>query len=224
MLETLGEDRGDPFGPNDMPSLRLSGDFGYSYWVGGWEEDSLTKAAQDHFHAMKHSRHFAGSGEWFFFPRGSLGITYVRFDSHAKTDNLRAYSHSTQVADAKDDITYTLMGPLMGTRQSLGRGGILYASFSVGYLKFEDRASFNAVPYHYEIKTYGIVPALAWDFPIAPFISAGITSRAILANVDKYTLNGKQVDLSQSNTEDIRYQFQLHRFDIGLGLRITLSP
>jgi hypothetical protein len=219
-LTLLGEDGTDPFGPNDMPNLRLSGNWGYSYWIGGWDEDSLTAKSEEHFRAMKNSTHYDLTLEWFAFPRGSIGLSYINFHSRAETKAMKFYIGNPTAMDARDDISYTLVGPLLGTRQSLGKAGILYAGFCVGYLHFRDDAVHGTEPWDFEVKTYGLAPSLAWDIPVLPFVSVGITSRIIFANVSEYTINGKKMDLSRYDSDSLYYSFQLHRFDIGAGIRL----
>jgi hypothetical protein len=221
VLSVLGEDKTDPFGPSDLPDLRFSGNWGYSYWIGGWDEEDLTPKSEKHFRAMKNSTHYDFSLEWFAYPRGSIGLSYVNFHSRADSKAMKFYNHSAGPIDALDDISYTLFGPTLGTRQSLKRVGTVYAAFCVGYLHFLDDAVHGGKPFKFEVKTYGLSPSLAWDYPVLPFVSAGITSRIVFANVNDIIINGEKVDLGKFDTDSLYYSFQLHRFDVGVGLRFT---
>src|SRR5438105_4201710 len=87
ILSSLGEEETDPFTPVDLPTIRISGGWGYSYWIGGWKDDSLTDKSKKYFRDMKFSPHYDITAEWFFLPRGSFGLMYVNFDTKAEAEN-----------------------------------------------------------------------------------------------------------------------------------------
>lgn len=202
-----------------LPAWRLSLEGGYSQWI--FNPDSLYPSYERYINTLETGWDLSAQAAWFPWSKGGIGAEWIWFLSKAQRNGVRV-DPSTAV-DFRDRVSEVYYGPVFLSRLRFGRFGLLVGGFGAGLLDFHYVWTANGKLSVVEAHTIAVVPEVGWEYSFYRLVSFGINARAVLADLNEYTYNGKKVKLKQPDDPHYWANIGLTRFEINAGFRFGLD-
>lgn len=203
-----------------MPRLRLVLETGYSQWL--YNPDDVTESYHDYLNSLESGWSYAAQAAWFPWAKGGIGGEWIWFLSKARRNGVKVDT-AGPAYDMRERASAVYYGPVFLSRVRFGRWGILVGAFGAGWLTFRDAWTASGTPYVAEASTFAVVPSVGYEYSFYRLVSAGVTARAVLADVKEYTFNGKKVKLEQPSDNHFWQTIQLNRFELSAGIRFGMD-
>jgi hypothetical protein len=204
---------------NGMPTLRLALETGYSRWM--YNPDGITGSYDRYLNQIESGWNFASQASWFPWAKGGIGADWIWFLSKADQDGVRMDSTGAPHS-LRDRASYVYYGPTFLSRMQFGRFGLIVGAFGGGLLDVHYAWLDNGKPNSVRARTFAVVPQVGWEYSFYRLVSMGVNARAVIANVKKYTLNGKKVTIQQPDDPHYWNNITMTRFELDAGLRFGL--
>ena len=204
---------------NGMPAYRLALETGYSQWI--YNPDSLYKSYERYINTLETGWDFSAQAVWFPWAKGGVGVEWIWFLSRTRRDGV-VVSPTMPAIDLQDRVSAVYYGPTFLSRLQFGRFGLLVGAFGAGMLDFHYTWYGNGKKYVVDAKTFAVVPEVGWEYSFYRLVSFGINARAVIADLNDYTFNGKKVSLKQPDDPHYWRYIGLNRFELNGGIRFGL--
>ncbi len=201
-----------------LPKLRISGEVGFSKWV--ISPDSISSEYDDFYSSLGLGTCASADIEYFFWPRGGFGFSWIQFISRAAKDNFPVQNNSSQLHSIHERIIVQYLGPDFIARQIITQNTMLIAGLGAGYLTFQSTGVDNGFQYKVEAHNYAIQTHVGLEYSFLRFLAVGVEGRFLFSNLTEYTYNGVKHVLTDTQNQFIWYNIPLYRFEISGGLRI----
>lgn len=218
----LGDDSNedDAHDYSGMPRMRFAVESGFSQWI--FNPDSISRSYDKYLNTLETGWDISAQAAWFPWAKGGIGAEWIWFLSKAHRNGV-TFQNGGAGVNLNERVSSVYYGPVFLSRIRFGRFGLLVGGFGAGFLDFRDGWYANGKYYLVEANTFAFVPQVGWDYAFYRLVSVGINARAVLADINDYTYNGKKVELQQPDDPHSWSSISLTRFEINAGLRFGLD-
>lgn len=205
---------------NGMPSWRLALETGYSQWI--YNPSGLTPAYERYINRLETGWDFAAQAAWFPWTKGGIGLEWIWFLSKTEGNAVPVDTAGT-LLDLRERVSAVYYGPVFLSRVKCGRFGLLVGAFGAGLLDFRDAWFANGNRNVVDAATLAVVPEVGWEYSFYRLVSMGINARAVLADLQEYTYNGKKIKIKQPDDPHSWSSIGLSRFELNVGFRFGMD-
>ena len=206
---------------SEYPKFRASIGAGLSNLLGK-TSDNIPADFIPYTEELKSGNHFAADVTFYVNERIGFGIKYSLFNTKNQLNNIYIVDSAGTVTYGvmEDNITIQFVGPALGIRQTLPRGGAqLVSNLSLGIITYVDDARVIE-KLRITGSTLGFSGDIGLDFQLEGGVHLGIGFGLTIGIIKE--LQVEQGGVSQTVDLNTKEYNNVSRFDLGIGLRYYL--